>query len=324
MKSKIDTLFIAAFGGPTPGCCKRFDPCPGEAYCFVSGVFGFNEARKARVDEVAGHYKELGGYSKFNEITEKQAAALKSELARRGTKLDVRLGYYHWNPYIIPRVEEMARAGSKSFVSLVLAPHQSSLSWDAYLRRIAEGLEALPSGVKKPEWKGVADPFFDKPGFIEALADNTCKAAAKIGADFAAGDTGVLFSVHTIPMAVAKTSPYLEQVRKTADLLAEKLGSKLTRIGFQSRPTDSRIEWTSPSLENAIGDLVKAGAKKIVACAIGFLCDNVEVLYDMGIEGAQVAKKLGVKFAAAEAVNDHPAFIAALADQVEAAISKAP
>jgi ferrochelatase len=311
-------LFIAAFGGPTPGCCKRFDPCPGEAHCFVSGVFGFNEARKSRVDEVAAHYKELGGYSKFNEITEKQAAATKKELARRGHKINVQVGYYHWNPYIIARVEEMARAGCKSFVSLVLAPHQSSVSWDAYLRRIAEGLEALPKGVNKPEWKGVAEPFFDKLGFIEALADNTRKAAATIKADFTAKDTGVLFSVHAIPMAVAKTSPYVVQVQETAKLLAAKLGSKLTRVGFQSQPTDSRIEWTSPSLENAIAELAKAGAKKIVACAIGFLCDNVEVLYDMGIEGAHEAKKHGVKFAAAEAVNDHPAFIAALADQVEA------
>lgn len=319
MKSSVDTVFIAAFGGPTPGCCKRFDPCPGEAHCFVSGVFGFNEARKSRVDEVVAHYRELGGYSRFNEITEKQAQALQAELGRRGRRLDVRLGFYHWNPYIIQRVAEMAGAGRREFVALVLAPHQSSVSWDAYLRRIAEGLEALPE-AGRPKWKGVAQPFYDKPGFIEALAQNTLKAAAEIGADVQSPETGLVFSAHAVPMAVANTSPYVQQIAETARLLAARLGAPLTRVGYQSRPTDSRIEWTGPSLEDAVGELARAGAKKIVGCAIGFLCDNVEVLYDMGIEGAKAAAQYGAKFAAARAVNDHPAFIATLADQVEAAL----
>jgi ferrochelatase len=313
-------LFLAAFGGPTKGCCKRFDPCPGEATCFVSGVFGHNEARKARIEEVAAHYKHLGGFSRFNEITERQAQALKSELARRGKALGVTCGYYHWNPYIMDQVAGMAQSGVKDFIALVMAPHQSSVSWDGYLRRIQEGLEALPENAR-PAWKGVVDPWWTKPGFITALAERIKAAAATIGAELTAPDAGVLFSTHAIPMAVARTSPYVRQTEETVRAVVEALGLKRFKLGFQSQPTDSRIEWTKPSMEDALAELAKDGARKVVGCAVGFLCDNVEVLYDMGVEGRQEAAKLGVQFAAAEAVNDHPSFISMLADQVEAKLA---
>lgn len=312
----IDTLFIAAFGGPTKGCCKKFDPCPGEAYCFVSGIYGHNPARKARIDEVAAHYKELGGYSKFNEITEAQGKAVIAELKKRGHNLKLVCGYFYWSPYILDQVAAMAKGGSKEFMALVMAPQQSAISWDGYLRRIQEGLEALPG--EKPQFKAVVDPFFDKPGLIEAWADHAQKAAKGIGAEFTKDDTAVIFSVHAVPQALVKTSPYVKQAEATAQLVAEKIKAKHWKIGYQSQSSDSKINWTEPSLEQAIGELVKAGAKKIVGVPIGFLCDNVEVLYDLGIEGKHEAEKAGAKFAAAEAVNTHPAFIKMLADGVEA------
>jgi protoporphyrin/coproporphyrin ferrochelatase len=310
-------LLIVAFGGPTPGCCHRFDTCPGEAYCFVSGIFGDNPARKARVEEVVEHYKELGGFSRFNEITEAQADALKAELARRGHDVNVTVGYDHWNPYIRDKVAELP--AGQDFVALVLAPHQSSVSWDGYLRRISEGLEALPENAR-PKWAGVCEPFYDKAGFIDALADHIRKAAGSIGADLTAGDTGLLLSAHAVPMPVVRTSKYVDQIKETAALVARKLNAHNWMVGFQSAPGDSNIEWTTPYIEQAMEQLKDSGANKIVAAPIGFLCDNVEVLHDLGIEGKEHAEKIGVTFAVAEAVNTNPAFIGALADQVTAAL----
>ncbi|MCZ6873921.1 MAG: hypothetical protein O7G88_10385, partial [bacterium] len=66
----LPELVIVAFGGPTPGCCSKFNPCPGEAYCFVSGIFGHNPARQRRVETVVAHYVEFGGFSNFNARTE--------------------------------------------------------------------------------------------------------------------------------------------------------------------------------------------------------------------------------------------------------------
>ncbi|MBX3475642.1 MAG: ferrochelatase [Planctomycetes bacterium] len=309
----VTDLFVIGFGGPTPGCCKRVDPCPGEAYCFVSGIFGHNPARKARVDEVVEHYRHLGGFSKFNEITQAQAKAVGEELARRGRKLNVTIGYDHWQPHIADKVADL----KGEFVTLVMSPHQSSVSWDGYLRRVAEGLEKLPES-KRPKWAGVAEPWWNKAGFIDALADNARLAAATIGADFQAGSTGLLLSAHAVPMPVVRTAPYQNQINETARLLAERLGASNWIVGYQSAPSDSNIPWTTPFIDRAMEELAESGATRIVAVPIGFLCDNVEVLYDLGIEGRQKAETLGVPFATANAVNTHPAFIKLLADQVEA------
>lgn len=309
----VSDLFVIGFGGPTPGCCKRVDPCPGEAYCFVSGIFGHNPARKARVDEVVAHYRELGGFSKFNEITEAQAKAVGDELARRGHKLRVTVGYDHWQPHIADKVADL----KGEFVALVMSPHQSSVSWDGYLRRVAEGLEKLPE-TSRPKWAGVAEPWWNKPGFIDALADRVREAAKAIGADLRASSTGLLLSAHAVPMPVVKTAPYQKQIDETARLVAEKVGSTNWMVGYQSAPSDSSIPWTTPFIERAMEELAEAGANKIVAVPIGFLCDNVEVLYDLGIEGRNKAAQLGVQFSAANAVNTHPAFIKLLADQVAA------
>lgn len=312
-----DHLLVVAFGGPTPGCCKRFDTCPGEAFCFVSGIFGDNPARKARIDEVVAHYHELGGFSRFNEITQAQADAVIAELGRRGVKLGLTVGYDHWMPHIADQVEKMP---SREFVTLVMTPHQSSVSWDGYLRRVSEGLERLPE-AKRPKWKGVCEPIFDKPGFVQALADRVNEAATRLGADLSSSTTGLLLTAHAVPMPIVRTSKYVEQIQATARLVAERVKAANWMVGYQSAPSDSKIEWTTPFLDKAMDQLAESGASRIVAAPIGFLCDNVEVLYDLGIEGRQHAQKLGIGFQAAEAVNTHPAFIAMLADNVQRAMA---
>ncbi len=312
-------LLVLAFGGPTPGCCKRFETCPGEATCFVSGIFGDNPARQARVTEVVAHYKELGGFSRFNEITEAQAAAVGDELARRGIKLKISVGYDHWMPHIADQVVQLARDGVREFITLVMTPHQSSVSWDSYLRRVSEGLDRLLDD-KRPKWAGVCDPIWNKLGFIDALAERVREAAGKLGADLTNSTTGLLLTAHAVPMPIVRTSKYVEQIKETAQLVAEKVRASNWIVGYQSAPSDSKIEWTTPYLTKAMDQLHEAGATKIVAAPIGFLCDNVEVLYDLGIEGHQHAKKLGVPFVAAQAVNTHPAFIRMLADNVQKAL----
>jgi ferrochelatase len=318
----VDHLLVVGFGGPTPGCCKKFTSCPGEAYCFVSGIFGDNPARQARVEEVVEHYKALGGFSRFNEITEAQAAAVGEELKRRGIELSISVGYDHWMPRIADKVAEMAGAGVREFITLVMAPHQSSVSWDGYLRRVSEGLEALPED-KRPRWAGVCEPMWNKPGFIEALAERIQQAAGKLDADLTDSGTGLVLSAHAVPMPIVRTSNYVDQIKETARLVADRVRCNNWIVGYQSAPTDSRIEWTKPFLEHAIDQLKESGARKVVAAPIGFLCDNVEVLYDLGVEGRTHAEKLELPFAAAEAVNTHPAFIRMLADRVEDALRAA-
>lgn len=307
-------LLMVAFGGPEAGCCKTFETCPGEAYCFVSGIFGHNEARKKRIDEVTQHYRDLGGFSKFNDLTRNQARALEKELARRGYPFSVRVGFHHWAPYARHTIAEMKQDGVKDFMVLVMAPHQSTVSWDHYLRIVGEGVQQAGEGA--PTVSAVIDPWWNKAGFVGAIAARIRDAAAASRIPLNDKSTGVLLTAHAIPQAVARSSAYCQQFEETAALVAKSLGVANAKIAYQSQPGDSKIPWTSPSIEKALEELKHVGVKNVVAAAIGFLCDNVEVLHDLGVEGADEAKKLGLNFVRAESVHDHPEFIGMLADQV--------
>lgn len=307
-------LLMVAFGGPEPGCCKTFETCPGEAYCFVSGIFGHNEARKARIEEVTQHYRDLGGFSNFNALTRKQGAALERELAKRGHPFTVHTGFHHWAPYARTTIADMTKAGVEQFLVLVMAPHQSTVSWDHYLRIVGEGVKLAGEGA--PAVSGVVDPWWNEPGFATAIADRIRDAAAWSNLDLNAHDTGVLFTAHAIPEAVSRSSAYCQQFEETATLVAKSLGVSAHTIAYQSQPGDSRIPWTGPSIEAALDAMHASGKRNVIGAAIGFLCDNVEVLHDLGVEGKQHAESKGMTFVRAESVHDHPAFIGMLADQV--------
>lgn len=309
-------LLIVAFGGPTPGCCHQFTTCPGESYCFVSGIFGHNAARRDRVETVASHYAELGGFSNFNPYTEQQARALAAELAQRGMSLHVRCGFHHWRPYVRDVIADMRADGVREMLVLVMAPHQSSVSWDLYLRIVGEGIEQ--AGERAPQVVGVIDPWWNDTGFIDAIVARLETVAHTAGIALTAPQTALLLTAHAVPEPVSRTAPYCRQVEETAALVAAKLGVADYTVAYQSQPGDSAIPWTKPSLEDAIDDFAQTGKAVVVSAAIGFLCDNVEVLYDLGIEGKKRAADLGLDFVRAESVHDHPAFIHMLADRVQA------
>jgi len=316
MTQTTTELIMVAFGGPSPGCCERFETCPGEAYCFVSGIFGHNDARRERIEEVVAHYRELGGYSAFHAYTAEQADALGAELERRGLPMRVRCGYHHWPPYVRDVIAEMSADGVADMVILIMAPHQSSVSWDLYLRIVGEGIQQV--GEQAPQVLGVVDPWWNSEGFIDAVSSRIDTAAETIGADLNAPDTGLLLTAHAIPQPLSRTAPYCTQVQETAALVAQKLGVAHYTVAYQSQPSVSTIPWTGPSVEEAIAAFAEAGKTKIVSSAIGFLCDNVEVLYDLGMTGKRSADAHAMAFTRAESVHSHPAFISMLADRVEA------
>lgn len=320
MTQTTTEILMVAFGGPTPGCCQQFDVCPGEAYCFVSGIFGHNAARRERIEEVVAHYRELGGYSAFNTYTVQQAAALAAELERRGLPMRVRCGYHHWQPYVRDVIADMTADEVDNLVILIMAPHQSSVSWDLYLRIVGEGMQQ--AGEPAPHVLGVVDPWWNVAGFIEAVSSRIEAAAEAIGADLTAPDTGLLLTAHAIPQPVSRTAPYCTQVQETAALVAQKLGVENYCVAYQSQPSVSTIPWTGPSLEEAMAAFDEAGKTTIVSSAIGFLCDNIEVLYDLGVEGKRRAEAYGMAFTRAESVHSHPAFVRMLADRVEAKLNE--
>jgi ferrochelatase len=314
----IDGLLVLGFGGPTPGCCGRRSTCsmlPGcEAECFVSGILGDNVARGARIAEVTAHYQLLGGFSPYNELTRVQALAVQAGLRKRGIAMPVACGYRHWRPWAQDALCELHAAGCREVAVLIMAPHQSSVSWDWYLKYAAEAAEKL--GAASPRLVAVVAPWWDQPGFIEASVQRIRDATSGWSASRLA-KAHLIFTAHAIPQPVEATAPYRAQFAHTARLVAEALGHPAHAIAFQSQPTDSRIPWSQPTVEAAMDSAHASGASDVLIQAAGFLVDHTEVLFDLDVEARAHASTLGLTLTRVPCVHDHTAFIAMLCDRVE-------
>lgn len=315
-----DGVLLLGFGGPTPGCCGRRPDCPRtpgcEAACFVGGVLGDARGRQDRIAEVAAHYAHFGGASPYNRLTESQRGRLAEELARRGHDLRLACGFRHWTPWAVDGLRQLRDQGCRRVLLLILAPHQSSVSWDWYLKHAAEAAEAL--GADAPELVGVVDPFPSAPGFIAAQVDRLREATVGWSAGRLAA-AHLICTAHAVPEPVARTSPYTTQVAQTARLIAEGFGHPRHVVAYQSAPPPGGVPWTGPDVLDAIDAAATAGAEDVLVQAVGFLVDHTEVTYDLDIEAGHRAAQHGLRLTRAACVHDHPAFIAALADGIEAA-----
>jgi ferrochelatase len=313
----VDGVLMLGFGGPTPGCCERRADCPRspgcEASCFVSGILGDNPARQARVVEVVGHYQRLGGFSPYNRLTRAQADALEAELARRGRSLPVACGFRHWRPWAVDGVAELRQRGCREAAVLVMAPHQSSVSWDWYLSHAAEAVAA--AGAEAPRLAAVVPPWWREPGFIRGIADAVGAAVQGWSAQRFT-QAALVFTAHAIPEPVALRAPYSRQFAETAALAAQASGHPRHRIAYQSQPSDSSIPWTGPDILATIDALAAEGVREVVLAAAGFLVDHTEVLYDLDYEASARARSHGIAYTRARCVHDQPSFIAMLAERV--------
>ena len=327
----IDSVLMIGFGGPTPGCCQRREPCDcpldrasgtgAEAECFVSGILGDNPARAARVREIAAHYRHLGGFSPYNQLTQDQATALQQELDQRQQQLRVYTAFRHWRPWPKDVLRQMAGDGCQETLLCIMSPHQCSVSWDWYIKFAAE--TALELGNDSPQFRGVLPPWSAEPGFIQALGSRL----DEIRVDWDAQrwqQAGLIFTPHAIPEPLEQTSPYRSQVFETATLVAEALGHPEHRVAFQSQPDTPGMLWSAPRIEDVAAELAATGVQDIVVQAAGFLVDHVEVLYDLDHELRETCQRLEVRYHRAACVHDHPAFIGLLADRVEQALARSP
>ncbi|MDE0481031.1 MAG: ferrochelatase [Candidatus Poribacteria bacterium] len=307
---KYDSVLLVAFGGPTPGCCKKYDTknCPGEAYCFVEGIAGEAESQKERVKDISTHYVQLGGFSPFNELTFKQAKALQNALQQRNLPLPVYAGFRHWAPYLKDIIAEMAEKGHRKMLGIIMAPHRAKVSWEWYQQTVKKGIEAVEG--EKPTIDYL-DQWYIHNGYVGAIAE-IIKTACGDKLDRAE----LVFTAHAIPQVAADTSPYSQQYEKTGKAVARAIGKKRFGFAYQSEVENSPIPWTQPDINNWLKAKKEEGVDTVVASPIGFLCDHVEVLYDLDIEAKETAEACGIDFIRAGTVGDHPKFIGMLADFV--------
>lgn len=304
--SRLDAVLLIAFGGPTR---------PEEIRPFLARVLAGRPVPPERAEEVARHYEAIGGRSPLNELTLRQARALQAVLEREGPGLAVFVGMRNWSPTIDEALSAMAAGGIRRALGIILAPHQTEASWERYQAAVAEARARL--GPEAPEVE-YAPPWFDHPKFIEAVTAQVGEVLVRVPPD-RRDRAPLIFTAHSIPQAMAEASPYVAQLRTSARLTAERLGRSSWSIAYQSRSGRPDEPWLEPDIGEVLRGLARDGAREVVVVPVGFIADHVEILYDLDVEARAVAAEAGVGFHRARAVNDHPAFIAMLADLVRAA-----
>jgi ferrochelatase len=271
---------------------------------FLLNVTGGRPLPPQVVEEIKHRYS-LIGRSPLTEYTMKQAAALGREL-----ELPVYVGMRNWKPFIADTVRDMAQAGVQRAIAICLAPHDSRTSVGLYRKAV------LGDGAQPPFQVDFIDNWHDHPllacAFAEKLRAGWQRACREMGARLP-----VIFTAHSVPQrTIAEGDPYEEQARETAALVAMKVPTLIVddwTFAFQSQGMSGGA-WLGPTVEETILQLKGKGHRGVFIQPIGFLCDHVEVLYDVDILFRELAEKNGMRLWRAESLNDSPTLIAALAD----------
>jgi ferrochelatase len=285
---------------------------------FLRNVTNGRELPPQVVEEIRHRYRSIGG-SPLGRITAEQAELLAAEL-----KLPVYYAMRNWEPYIPEIVSRMESDGVERAVAICLAPHNSRTSVGLYRRALfgtsgdgAEGdQQQYPPAGYKPKFEiDFVESWHDQPELIEAFAERFLEGWSPACAQYG-GLLPVIFTAHSVPVrTITEGDPYEAQARHTAELVAEAvsvLSPADWRFAFQSQGVAGG-PWLGPTVEDTIAALESAGHRGVFVQPIGFLCDHVEVLYDIDIAFKRFAEQQGMRLWRAKSLNDSPALIRALA-----------
>lgn len=255
--------------------------------------------------ELRSRYDAIGGTSPLLERTRAQASGLKSAL---GPGFRVELGMKHAPPFVEDGVAELARAGARRAVGLVLAPHYSALSVGEYASRARATPEVAGGSMSMT----FVDSWHLAPGYLELLQGLLETAVDDLDVD----PVHVLFTAHSLPTRIIETGdPYPAQLAETAAAIAARAGIGSWSVAWQSAGRTPE-PWIGPDVLEVLPDLATRGVAGVVVCPAGFVSDHLEVLYDLDVEAAQAAARLGLAFARTTSPNDHPLLCSTLASVV--------
>jgi ferrochelatase len=296
-------VLLMAYG--TPGSPEEIEP-------YYTDIRRGNPPPPELLADLVRRYEAIGGTSPLASRTRAQAAGLASALEERAPgEVGVTIGLKHAAPKIEEAVDELVAGDVRRIVGLVLAPHYSAASVGEYLARARRRAADRDPAV---DVLGI-ESWHLEPAYLDFLATGVEAGLAELP-----DRTKVLFTAHSLPVrAVAGGDPYPDQLRETAEAVAERVELvpwSTWAVAWQSagRTADP---WLGPDILEVLRDLAATGrAEGALVCPCGFVADHLEVLYDLDIEARALADELGLAFARTPVLNDDPAVLGALADRV--------
>ena len=299
-------MLVVAFGGPQ----GLADIRP-----FLANVLRGRRIPADRIEAVAEHYEHFGGVSPLTAITERQVRGLRARLAGAGLDVPVYLGMRNWHPFLPDTLRRMADDGVRRAVGFICAAHRSYSSCTQYKQNVTDGRgEVVSAGMRDVDITYVGD-WHTHDGFIAANAQHIQEAAERLSPGVRS-QARVVFTAHSIPVSMTGAARYQQQLTESARSVAARLGTTDWALVFQSRSGRPGDPWLEPDVCDYLRQEAAAGLVAAVVCPIGFLCDHIEVLHDLDREAAAVCQEIGLPMVRAQAVNDAPAFLDAMADVV--------
>lgn len=302
----FDAVLMISFGGPQG---------PADIRPFLANVLRGRRIPPDRIEDVVGHYEHFGGVSPLTAITMAQADGLRARMAAAGLDIPVFVGMRNWHPLLPDTLKQMADTGVRRAIGFICAAQRSYSSCTQYKQNVLDArAEAVQGGLHDVEVTYVED-WHEHDGFIDANARHVQDALASLP-ESVRDRARVVFTAHSIPASMTGAARYTLQLQQSSRRVAERLGRADWALVYQSRSGRPEDPWLGPDICEYLRAEHPKGLEAVVLCPIGFVCDHIEVLYDLDYEAAQVCQALGLQAARAAAVNDDPAFLDLMGDVV--------
>jgi ferrochelatase len=298
MTQPYDAVLVLSFGGPEK---------PDDVIPFLENVLRGRNVPRERMLEVAEHYYHFGGKSPINDQNRALIAGLEQELARNGPRLPVYWGNRNWHPFLADTLRQMRTDGVKNTLGFVTSVFSSYSGCRQYLEDVEKA--RVEVGADAPRVDKLRS-FYNHPLFIEAQAAEVRDALNRTTATRAQ----VLFTAHSIPVAMAETSDYQQQLNESCRLVSERLEIPDWRLVYQSRSGPPNQPWLEPDVGDALREM-QSGAN-VVLVPIGFISDHMEVLYDLDTEARAICEERGIHMVRAGTVGVHPAFLSMIRELI--------
>ena len=304
MADHFDALLVLSFGGP-----ER----PEDVMPFLENVTRGRGIPRERLLEVAENYYRLGGASPINEQCRSLIAALREELDAHQVELPIYWGNRNWHPFLEETMRQMSADGVRRALVVVTSAYASYSACRQYLEDIEKAKAAV--GGETPSFERLPH-YCLLPGFIEPLVERVRGAFAQLPGESRTA-AKLLFTAHSIPLAMAHTSKYLDQLNEVARRVAAGIQHPEYRLVFQSRSGPPQQPWLEPDVRDALREEALAGVKDVVVAPIGFISDHMEVKFDLDTQARELAESLGIHMVRAATVGTHPKFIAMLRELIQ-------
>ena len=283
----------------------------GEVGAYYSSIRGGRAPTPEAIKGLTERYRTVGGRTPLLDITKSVASALEQRLNQGEQPIySAYVGMKHWHPFIAETVQQIAADGVQRLMAIPLAPHYSRMSIDGYREALQEAIRSVGHTIRTDfieSWHG-------SPLYISILVQRVEDALKRFGQT----STGVevIFSAHSLPRRILSwDDPYPRELHQSCEAVARAANLSSWRFSYQSAG-HTADPWLGPDILETISMLAGQGTNHVLLVPIGFVCDHLEILFDIDVEAQKLANGLGLELKRIDMPNASPDFIETLADLV--------